>query len=494
MSKKIYGRSVTTPFNPNKLGSGGLTTEQITVLDNMFKVCTFAKDDVSAEYNAFKAAFGIGGEVEPDEPIEPGETHSHSYTSAVTKAATCTTTGVRTYTCSCGHSYTESIPATGHNYVDGVCSVCGAADPNAGTEVTLIEVESVAVPSLAADGSYFKIQSSANYVTVVANLKPNTDYKVVASGSYNRFRLYGHAEEIDLDAIQSAKYGTSWAVTSIYKDVDTITEYEFNSGSYKSLFWYLASGITFDGITATVYECFTGEVPSSISATYSGGDVSVGTVVADLTGIVVTAHYSDGSTATVTDYTLSGTIAEGSNTVTVSYGGKTTTFTVTGVAAATETLSVFKYRDSGWPTTTDNGDGTRTMDLGATNDTGSPGYWTIIFPGEISGGVLSVKFNKTITSGNIQIVMYGGIKNGDDLLSNITMKTSKGVWYEYSATDANTVEVNADTDFEIPSGIYPLIMVRNGNLMLEGDTTSTNVQTAAHIRDGDITFSITGNA
>ena len=70
---------------------------------------------------------------------------------------------------------------------------------------------------------------------------------------------------------------------------------------------------------------------SSISATYSGGDVAVGTAVTDLTSIVVTAHYSDGSTATVTDYTLSGTIAAGSNTITVSYGGKTTTFTVTGV-------------------------------------------------------------------------------------------------------------------------------------------------------------------
>lgn len=71
---------------------------------------------------------------------------------------------------------------------------------------------------------------------------------------------------------------------------------------------------------------------TSISATYSGGNVPVGTSVLALTGIVVTAHYSDGSTATVTGYTLSGKIAEGSNTVTVSYGGKTTTFTVTGVA------------------------------------------------------------------------------------------------------------------------------------------------------------------
>lgn len=70
---------------------------------------------------------------------------------------------------------------------------------------------------------------------------------------------------------------------------------------------------------------------TSISATYTGGDVTVGTSVNDLTGITVTATYSDGSTTNVTDYTLSGEIIEGSNTITVSYGGKITTFTVTGV-------------------------------------------------------------------------------------------------------------------------------------------------------------------
>ena len=70
---------------------------------------------------------------------------------------------------------------------------------------------------------------------------------------------------------------------------------------------------------------------SGISATYSGGDVAVGTALTDLTGVVVVATYSDGSTAIVTGYTLSGTIAEGRNTIVVRYGGKTTTFDVTGV-------------------------------------------------------------------------------------------------------------------------------------------------------------------
>lgn len=45
--------------------------------------------------------------------------------------------------------------------------------------------------------------------------------------------------------------------------------------------------------------------------------------------LVVTANYSDSSTVTVTDYTLSGTLTEGTSTITVSYGGKTDSFTVT---------------------------------------------------------------------------------------------------------------------------------------------------------------------
>ena len=42
--------------------------------------------------------------------------HTHSYVSAVTKSATCTENGTKTFTCSCGKTYTETIPATGHNF------------------------------------------------------------------------------------------------------------------------------------------------------------------------------------------------------------------------------------------------------------------------------------------------------------------------------------------------------------------------------------------
>lgn len=62
----------------------------------------------------------------------------------VTKAATCTATGIKTYKCSCGETKTETIPAAGHKYGSWIvvseatvsaaevqkrtCSVCGASE------------------------------------------------------------------------------------------------------------------------------------------------------------------------------------------------------------------------------------------------------------------------------------------------------------------------------------------------------------------------------
>lgn len=57
--------------------------------------------------------------------------HTHTYDSGViTRNASCTATGVKTFTCSCGTTYTETIPVTAHNFYLGYCTVCNAADPS----------------------------------------------------------------------------------------------------------------------------------------------------------------------------------------------------------------------------------------------------------------------------------------------------------------------------------------------------------------------------
>ena len=80
------------------------------------------------------------------------------------------------------------------------------------------------------------------------------------------------------------------------------------------------------------------EVLTSITAVYSGGSVEAGTQTRELK-ITVTATYDDGTSKTVTGYTLSpDTVSEGENTVTVTYNGKTSTFTVTGIVTPAEVV------------------------------------------------------------------------------------------------------------------------------------------------------------
>jgi len=69
---------------------------------------------------------------------------------------------------------------------------------------------------------------------------------------------------------------------------------------------------------------------TNITATYtqSGGVYATDTLDKLRTDLVVTAHYSDDTSRTVTAYSLSGTLAIGTSTITVDYHGNTTTFTV----------------------------------------------------------------------------------------------------------------------------------------------------------------------
>lgn len=81
----------------------------------------------------------------------------------------------------------------------------------------------------------------------------------------------------------------------------------------------------------------------SISAVYTqSGTVydtdNLNSLKADL---VVTALYDDQTTKTVTTYELSGTLTEGTSTITVTYNGKTTTFNVTVTLSRTTRFGTF---------------------------------------------------------------------------------------------------------------------------------------------------------
>lgn len=95
--------------------------EKITVTDKSGKDTTVGTTGSGSSTTVNKGTTSSGGG-----SYTPPAQHTHTWDAGVvTKEATCTEAGVKTFTCSCGATYTEDIPAKGHNYNNGVCSNCG---------------------------------------------------------------------------------------------------------------------------------------------------------------------------------------------------------------------------------------------------------------------------------------------------------------------------------------------------------------------------------
>ena len=122
-------------FNDNSLESLDLTkwnVSKVTNMKQMFSGCA-SLTEISASH---EGGWDINEECDTsymfyDCGCENVTIIDHNYTSSITTEPTCEVPGVRTYTCSvCGDTYTEDIDPLGHTYVNGVCTVCGAEDPN----------------------------------------------------------------------------------------------------------------------------------------------------------------------------------------------------------------------------------------------------------------------------------------------------------------------------------------------------------------------------
>ena len=123
---------------------GDSYTETISAAGHVFGAYVYNNDATETADGTETAACTICGAKDTRTAAGTKIAHVHNYTAAVTKAATCAEEGVTTYTCSCGHSYTEPIAKTAHSFGDYIynddatteadgtktatCSVCGATD------------------------------------------------------------------------------------------------------------------------------------------------------------------------------------------------------------------------------------------------------------------------------------------------------------------------------------------------------------------------------
>ena len=123
---------------------------------------------------------------------------------------------------------------------------------------------------------------------------------------------------------------------SNYSTTQTITVTgKTDSSSYvdkTSIITLSSSNVSSKTISVTVVNTDVQKELSSIDAVYTQGDTVVypnSSLDGLKQGLVVTATYSDSTSNTVTGYTLSGELIEGTSTITVNYQGETTTFDVT---------------------------------------------------------------------------------------------------------------------------------------------------------------------
>ncbi len=187
----------------------------ISLLTVFFTGCTNSKETKEADTPTTIAETATETPTPtPTETPTPTSTetpHTHNYTSSVTKNATCSEKGVKTYICECGESYSEEIATTNHQYGEYIsdgnaslghdgtktatCSVCSNKDTitDEGSKLSYTYTDltatkyvksSVNVRSLpCTDGEKMGGLSTGNEVTVTGQCNETGWYRINYNGS-----------------------------------------------------------------------------------------------------------------------------------------------------------------------------------------------------------------------------------------------------------------------------------------------------------------------
>ena len=183
----------------------------------------------------------------------------------VIKEASCTSEGLIKYTCTvCGETKEEVVPKTGHQYVNGICSICGHSfiDDIYGDE------------DFPEYGMYFHIDD------IVSAYGPNTinTYGV----------LLDHNEDADIEkvAVYLTQDGTMWRRSLAFTGSNVTSAYYVPFLSYDSDIYYT-------GMNSSMINTFPLSKNSSGIYTY-GNYVTIGVNLADKYGKLLLSLYDVG--------------------------------------------------------------------------------------------------------------------------------------------------------------------------------------------------------
>ncbi|MCQ2439642.1 MAG: InlB B-repeat-containing protein [Oscillospiraceae bacterium] len=198
-----------------------------------YAIYTVNKDTPTGDYTVSINPILIDGDADSNKPVYTAtisvtNTNCHHENAAKTEAveAGCTTTGTEAYwTCpECGKLFSDaectnvikapvSAPAQGHDYVDGVCTRCGAAQPTLELYIDVVPADRDAngygeVTLGETFNAYLKVKSTDSFTlaSLDARINYDTDHLTFISASSN-IDTYG-------DGIHFQDYSVSVPVTA----------------------------------------------------------------------------------------------------------------------------------------------------------------------------------------------------------------------------------------------------------------------------------------
>ena len=309
--------------NPDDVYQDGIHSVGATVTVNN---CTNANGEMNDIINISTAGY----------IVLDGETiHVHSYAEGETVAATCTTAGHTTYTCPCGHTYTEEVEALGHDIVvdsaavDATCTATGltAAEHCTRCDYVTTQEEVAALGHNFVEGVCSRCdEEDPNYESPHTHKDTGLDAKCDECGEYflptSPFKLEMYqASKKQTYYFTGAMSGYYFATsTDITKAVDLYAEeveggynVYFMSGSTKNYLYIQLSGTHINakfGSTKAVwyvdptYGCLTTEVSGTkyFLGTYSSYVTFGGTAYSRLTASTADVSQYVGRAVSLVDH------------------------------------------------------------------------------------------------------------------------------------------------------------------------------------------------
>ena len=240
--------------------------------------------------------------------------------------------------------------------------------------------------------------------------------------------------------------------------------------------------ITVDGTSYKLTPNADAPTLQSISATYTQGSTVVYTdssLESLKSKLVVKANYSNGTSSVVTSYMLSGTLTAGSSTITVTYGGKTTTFNVTVTARPTLTSITATYTQGAtivYPSTSldtlkNNLVVTANYSDSSTSTLSSSDY---VLSGNLTEGTstITVTYNSLTTTFNVNVT-------AQSTLDHITAVYEQGSTNIYPDTDINSLKSNLTVTAHYTNSTTQVVSdyILSGNLTVGTSTITVTYET-----------------